>query len=146
MVTSDDIRRCSLTLGTFLSNFSLFLFGLCLEVFSRSLKVTSMQPNFNFHLMCARVGITHLAYADDLLFARANDSSITLIANYIAKFGSTSGLESNLSKSSMYLVGIHERMRDRLLEITRFQLGSFLFRYLGIPLAAEKLRQITIVP
>lgn len=47
--------------------------------------------------MCARVGITHLAYVDDLiLFARMDESTITLIANCITEFESIMRLQPNL--------------------------------------------------
>ena len=38
------------------------------------------------------------------------------------------------------MAGVDGRTRERLLEISGFLLGSFPFRYLGIPLAAERLR------
>lgn len=40
-----------------------FLFGLCLEIFSRKLKIAAMSPTFYYHLMCIDTCITHLAYA-----------------------------------------------------------------------------------
>lgn len=69
------------------------LFSLCVEVLLKSLKVTLMQPNFNFHPKCVGTIITHLAYGDDLLlFARVDESTITLIKNCIEEFGSSTRL------------------------------------------------------
>ncbi|XP_074574050.1 uncharacterized protein LOC141830508 [Curcuma longa] len=117
------------------------LFGLCLEVFSRSLKVVSKRPGFHFHPMCADTEITHLAYADDLLlFARGDESTIAMIADCLQDFGDMAGLRANPLKSSIYFAGVDPRTRDTLLALTGFQQGGFPFRYLGIPLATEKLR------
>lgn len=59
---------------------SLLLFGLYLEVFSRSMKDVSMRPDFHFNPIFMDNGITHLTYVDDLLvFARVNESAIALI-------------------------------------------------------------------
>lgn len=64
---------------------------------------------------------------------------ITLIADCIMEFRSTTGLQPNLRKSSMYLPMVSDRMKDMLLEIIGFQQGFIPFRYLDIPLAMEKL-------
>lgn len=44
------------------------------------------------------------------------------------------------SSKNLYMVGISDRTASRLLDITGFQCKTFLFRYLGIPLAIKKLR------
>ena len=91
--------------------------------------------------MCADTEITHLAYADDLLlFARGDESTIAMIADCLQHFGDMAGLRANPLKSSIYFAGVDPRTRDTLLALTGFQQGSFPFRYLGIPLATEKLR------
>lgn len=66
-----------------------------------------MQSSFHYHLMCAGTHITHLAYADDLLlFARADDSTIALLADYITKFGNTARLHPSLRKSNIYIAAL----------------------------------------
>ncbi|XP_074556543.1 uncharacterized protein LOC141812447 [Curcuma longa] len=50
------------------------------------------------------------------------------------------GLTANLAKSCIYMAGIDETTRQRILQITGFQLGEMPFRYLGIPIASQKLR------
>lgn len=39
----------------------------------------------------------------------------------------------------MYLMGVDDRTKDKLMQIIGFQVGSFPFHYLGTPLAMEKL-------
>ncbi|XP_042472038.1 uncharacterized protein LOC122054661 [Zingiber officinale] len=51
-----------------------------------------------------------------------------------------SGLKANPLKSHIYMAGVDVGVKGRLLQITGFQEGTFPFRYLGIPLAAEKLQ------
>lgn len=86
------------------------------------LKATSMQPTFHFHPMCTGTNITHLAYEDDLLlFARVDDPTITLIADYLVDFRGMEELHRNLSKSSLFLTEVKDHTSSRLLEIISFQ-------------------------
>lgn len=72
--------------------------------------------------MCVGTDITHLMYVNYLLlFARADESTITLIKDCIEEFGSIAGLQPNLKKSSLYLVGVNDHLRGKLLEIIGFQ-------------------------
>lgn len=75
-----------------------------------------------------------------LLFTRADESTVELLADCIAEFGTTVGLHPNLRKSNIYLTSINNWTKDRLLQLTGFLQGTFLFWYLIIPLATEKLR------
>ncbi|GAA0177780.1 hypothetical protein LIER_29747 [Lithospermum erythrorhizon] len=43
------------------------LFLLCLEYFSRICRARAASPSFAFHPMCGEVGITHIAFVDDLM-------------------------------------------------------------------------------
>lgn len=49
------------------------LFTICLEMLSRSFKFATTSPDFNFHPKCQPLGITPLAYADDLLLLSRGD-------------------------------------------------------------------------
>ncbi|VFQ88789.1 unnamed protein product [Cuscuta campestris] len=54
---------------------TLFLF--CIEYFSRLLNKRAKVGGFNYHKDCAALGITHLAFADDLmLFSRGDSHSV----------------------------------------------------------------------
>lgn len=66
--------------------------------------------------MCVDTGITHLAYTDDLfLFPRADESTVELLVDYIAKFGTTARLHyPNLKKSNIYLVGVNDQTKNSL--------------------------------
>lgn len=51
-----------------------FLFATCIEFLSRLGDTTS--SDLNYHPLCARSGITHLAYADDLFFFARGDAPL----------------------------------------------------------------------
>lgn len=46
---------------------SLLLFVLVMDYLSRMLKQDSLGSRFKFHPPCARIKVTHLAFADDLI-------------------------------------------------------------------------------
>ncbi|KAL0336702.1 UNVERIFIED_CONTAM: hypothetical protein Sradi_4882100 [Sesamum radiatum] len=57
---------------------ALFLF--CMEYFSRLIKRSTANSDFNFHPKCAKLKITHLLFADDLmLFSRGDLPSIHIL-------------------------------------------------------------------
>ncbi|CAH9079933.1 unnamed protein product, partial [Cuscuta epithymum] len=83
------------------------LFVLCLEYFSRLLTMRTKQGSFNFHPQCSSLGITHLAYADDLmLFSRGDTFSIRILVDALKEFGDVSGLRVNHDKSNIFVGGV----------------------------------------
>lgn len=60
-------------------------------------------------------------YADDLLLmARGDVSSVTTLMAYLMQFAHMAGLTVNITKFSIYMIGIEARTKDRLLTITGF--------------------------
>jgi len=49
------------------------LFTLCMEYFSRSLKVLKKDGGFKYHPGCRKLNITHILFADDLLIFSRGD-------------------------------------------------------------------------
>lgn len=50
-----------------------FLFAIAMEYWSRGLNGLKKEREFKYHPKCAKLGITHLSFADDLLlFARGD--------------------------------------------------------------------------
>ncbi|KAI3450765.1 hypothetical protein Pfo_007430 [Paulownia fortunei] len=124
-----------------------FLFVLCLEYFSRLVGLATENSDFNFHPKCGKLKITHLAFADDLvLMARGDVLSVRILMQCIRDFGNRSGLRINVLKSSIYTAGITGQQLDEIQELTNIPRGSMPFRYLGIPLAAEKLKVMHYAP
>ncbi|XP_075101784.1 uncharacterized protein LOC107811293 [Nicotiana tabacum] len=59
-----------------------FLFAIAMEYLSRILKKMTEKQQFHYHPRCAKLEITHLCFADDLLiFSRGDISSVTEILN-----------------------------------------------------------------
>ncbi|XP_022857247.1 uncharacterized protein LOC111378307 [Olea europaea var. sylvestris] len=121
--------------------FSPFLFVLCLEYFSRMIKASTNDSEFNYHPKSSPLKITHLAFADDLmLFARGDVMSVQILMDCLTNFGFASGLRMNTLKSSLYTAKIYGYELDNIMEVTNIPKGTMPFRYLGIPLASEKLK------
>lgn len=118
-----------------------YLFTLCLEMLSRTLKKATESADINFHPKCGPLGITHIAYADDLLLlSRGDVLSVGILMDSLHAFGNTAGLISNVQKSNVYLAGVSDNVKLQILQITGFQVGSLPFKYLGIPMYSIKLK------
>ncbi|CAH9101392.1 unnamed protein product [Cuscuta europaea] len=116
------------------------LFVLCLEYFSRMLAIRTSNPSFNYHPLCSKLKISHLAYADDLmLFFKGEPKSIKILVDALNDFGRVSGLLVNQDKSNIFVGGNIEHKLPFILQMVDFQQGSFPVRYLGIPLAPLKI-------
>ncbi|KAL0415627.1 UNVERIFIED_CONTAM: hypothetical protein Slati_3394600 [Sesamum latifolium] len=123
------------------------LFLLCIEFFSRLIKRKISNSEFNFHPKCEKLKITHLLFADDLmLFSRGDLPSIHILMECLQEFRDISGLVVNTSKSSIFTVGIVNNELDAILARTEFSRGEMHVRYLGIPLAAQRLSVIDHSP
>lgn len=45
---------------------------------------------------------------------------------------------ANMEKSSTFIVGVDDDTKNKLLDITRFTIGAFPIRYLGLSLSSKK--------
>nr|XP_016440063.1 PREDICTED: uncharacterized protein LOC107765875 [Nicotiana tabacum] len=111
-----------------------------MEYLSRNLNALKENNEFKYHPICAKLGITHLSFADDLLlFARGDLPSVTLIQQCFSEFSTTSSLQENMDKSSVYFGGMAQKEREQILHKLGFGQGELPFKYLGIPLSTKKL-------
>ena len=118
-----------------------FLFVICLEYMSRLMISRTVGTEFNFHPKCGQLKISHLAFADDLmLMARGDPISVSILVDCLREFANCSGLQVNDLKSCIFTAGIVNPELDTILGLSGFSKGSMPVRYLGIPLAAEKLK------
>ncbi|VFQ97173.1 unnamed protein product [Cuscuta campestris] len=94
---------------------------------------------FTHHLRCAKLGITHIAFADDvMMFCRGNMDSVTVLTNAIKEFSQVSGLHVNPLKSNIYLAGEIKDNKHDLLSLVSFPEGKLPVRYLGLPLTSQR--------
>lgn len=79
-------------------------------------------------------------YADDLaLFIKPSVQDLHFVRQAFGIFGEASGLQINYGKSSVTLIRGDESDRLRVQNMLHCNLGSFPCRYLGLPLAINKL-------
>lgn len=118
---------------------STLLFVMVMEYFSRVMNKMAQLPDFRFHSMCKSLGLTHLIFVDDLMiFCKGNKTSINRVMEAPQHFTNTTGLVANLDKSNIFIVGVDEETRNRLITRTSFVAGVFPMRYLGLPLSPKK--------
>jgi len=117
-----------------------YLFICCMENFSRMLALASQQEGFRFHPKCSVQGITHLAFADDvLLLSRGDSPSILCLLHQLTLFGRISGLDINPQKSFIFFLGVRSDNKQSILTLSGFREGHFPFTYLGVPLSPHRL-------
>lgn len=117
-----------------------YLFVLCMEYLNRCLGELRQNKRFHYHPKCKRFNITHVCFADDLLlFSRGDASSVQQMMTVLEKFGAASGLKANQLKSCIYFGGVKQAIKQEILQMTGMTEGELPFRYLGVPLASQKL-------
>lgn len=107
------------------------------------LKTISMLPDFKYHPMCKSVKLTHLIFADDLMiFYKGNESSVNRVKKALNHFSNVPSLVANIEKSSIFMAGIDDFTKEKLLAKTGFTLGQFPIRYMGLPLSPKKMNTL----
>ena len=109
-----------------------YLFILCIEYLSRLLSERTAK-DFNYHAKCAALRITHLAFADDLMFCKG-DVALTILSKTMEEYARCSGLEINRDKSQLFTAGVHGVELQQIKEIFHFVDGQLPIRYLGVAL------------
>ena len=95
-----------------------------MEYLSRLLKGLKEDKKFKYHPKCSKLDITHLCFADDLLlFARGDLESIKAVQRCFTEFSQASGLQANLSKSSIYCGGVQQEVKTTNCAATGIQDG-----------------------
>lgn len=122
-----------------------YLFVISMEYLSRMIKNSIADPNFNVHPKCSKLGITHLAFVDDLILFSRGDSAVRSFMCTL-QFGSVSGLHINLSKSRIFTTGVSNEEFSVLHNISQFPQGVFPVRYLGVLLTHGKFKSSHFAP
>lgn len=93
------------------------------------------------------MGLIHMCFADDLLlFSRGDLVSVQLLLQVLNKFTAALGLRANQTKSCIYFGGVSREVRDAILGMAGMVEGQLPFKYLGVPLLAQKLSVSQCIP
>nr|XP_016489760.1 PREDICTED: uncharacterized protein LOC107809615 [Nicotiana tabacum] len=117
-----------------------YMFVLVMEYLSRTLKTLKDIPEFNFHPRCAKLNLTYIYFADDLIMCCTADKIfIQLLLDKFNHFSKVTELMANLEKSSIYVAGVTQDFKDMISTDYQFKLEALPFKYLGVPLSSRKL-------
>lgn len=95
-----------------------------------------------FHMGRQGPMISHLMFADDLLFfGEATESQMKCVINTLNTLCSMSGQEVNNKKTSiLFSLNVSRITKNRLLQISQFKETHDFRKYLGVPLMGRKLK------
>jgi hypothetical protein len=92
-------------------------------------------------------GVISLQYADDtLLFLKHDNLDACHLKWLMVCFEQISGIKINYRKSDITPINLDEEEANQMAHIFCCKMGSFPFRYLGVPLHHDKLRREDIQP
>ncbi|XP_060194930.1 uncharacterized protein LOC132624121 [Lycium barbarum] len=104
-----------------------FLFAIDMEYLSRILNALKEVKEFHFH-------------------PRGDLASVTVLQACFVMLSQSSGLQANLGKSSVYFGGVSQAVQESILHKLEYSCGELPFKYLRIPLAAQKISLIQWSP
>ncbi|KAM3337180.1 hypothetical protein P3S68_032880 [Capsicum galapagoense] len=96
------------------------LFFMVMEYFSRLMSSMRQIPDFRYHPLCKYLKLTHLTnFVDDLMiFCKGSEQAVTRTMEAIICFLDTTRLIANNEKSNMFIAGIKDEVKRKLLDIT----------------------------
>lgn len=116
------------------------LFVIMMEYMNRVMTKMKESSDFRYHSKCKKIGITHLAFADDvLLFSRGDQNSIETIIDAFNIFSESTGLVIYPKKCKAFYGGMDTDTIAQVHAKTNFEEGQLPIRYIGIPLTSKKL-------
>lgn len=122
-------------------------FCLVYEFLSHKIDKAAKEGKFRYHTRCKTLSLTHLCFADDLMvFVEGTKESVEGAISVFDDYAAWSGLSISLEKSTVYMAGVSDNEKSRIL--TNFPLaeGSLPVRYLGLPLMTKAMRKLDYMP
>ncbi|XP_042038362.1 uncharacterized protein LOC121784263 [Salvia splendens] len=118
------------------------LFVLAADYLSRSLdRLVDSHPDMAYRAVRSSPTISHLSYADDIIiFTRAHREAVERLTHCLDHYFAVSGQMVNRGKSHFFLHPRFESWADTVAEVGGFQMGSFPFTYLGVPIYKGNLK------
>lgn len=112
-----------------------------MEILSRILAEKASLPEFKYHWRCKKNRIVNLCFADDLMiFCKGPVPTVVAIKEGLQEFQALSGLSTSPNKRHVFFFGCEKKLRDEILDVTKFAEGQLPVRYLGVPLISTKLK------
>jgi hypothetical protein len=124
------------------------LFNFVAEVFTKTLaKAASHNLIKGLLPQVVPGGIISLQYADDTILFLEPDMHMARILMWILTcFENLSGMRINYHKSDLFTINLPEAYAKEFAHVFCCNLGSFPFKYLGVPLNFAKLRKEDLQP
>lgn len=124
-----------------------YLFVLYMNILSHKLDKAVRENKFRFHPRCKLLSLTHLCFADNLMvFVERTKESIEGALSVFAEFAKCSGLNISIEKSTLYMAGVEDTERGRVLQNYPFAEGKLPVRYLGLPLMTKAMNKQDYLP
>ncbi|CAB78489.1 reverse transcriptase like protein [Arabidopsis thaliana] len=117
-----------------------YLFVIVMDVLSKKLDRAAGLRKFGYHPKCKNLGLTHLSFADDIMVLTDGKlRSLEGIVEVFDSFAKQSCLKISMEKTTIYLAGISDTVRQEFEEQFHFEVGCLPVRYLGLPLVTKRL-------
>ncbi|GJT82364.1 putative non-LTR retroelement reverse transcriptase [Tanacetum coccineum] len=124
-----------------------YLFVICMNVLSKKIDEAARIKRIGLHPGCHDMNLTHLCFADDLMvFVEGDKRSIEGALAVFDDFTIHSGLRISLEKSTIYMAGIRDDVKEDILTDFPFEYGTLPVRYLGLPLLTKKMGAADFAP
>ena len=92
-------------------------------------------------------GLTHLQYADDtIIMVELNDACLPHLKFILLCFEALWGLKINFAKSEVVVTGVDDSEAMRVAHLLNCKLGSYPFKYLGLPISPDVLHAKYFAP
>lgn len=117
-----------------------YLFVLCMNILSLKIDKAVKEKRFKFHPGCQALSLTHLC------FAEGKKVSVEGALSVFEDFAKWSGLNISIEKSTVYMAGVGEEEKGRILRNFPFAEGRLPVRYLGLPLMTKGMCKTDYLP
>lgn len=108
---------------------------------------SAADRKMGYHPKCKNLGLTHLSFADDILvFSDGNTRSIENVLDVFERFAAISGLQMSVEKSTIFVAGVHDAVRQELQGQYKLIVGALPVRYLGLPLLTKRMGKTDYQP
>lgn len=118
-----------------------------MSILSHKLHKVVREKKVRLYPRCHSLSLTHLCFADDLMvFVEGTKDSIEGAISVFNEFKFWSGLSISLEKSTIYMAGISEGEKSRILANFPVSQGELHVRYLGLPLMTKAIGRQDSLP